>query len=127
NGQLLTTLTPYSLIQTKGVSVALADIDGDRRDELLTIPISDSSQLRAWRYSTTTKRFSLMAQTYVYDKRLLNGFTVTAGDLDNDGRAEMVVAPRRSGSSVSVVRYVGTSLRVMQQFHPYPVVFSSGL
>lgn len=127
NGQLLTTLTPYSLVQTKGVSVALGDIDGDRRDELITIPIAGASQLRVWRYNASTKRFILMAQTYVYDKRLLNGFTVSAGDLDNDGRAEMVVAPRRSGSSISVVRYSTTSLRVTQQFRPYPVTFTTGL
>lgn len=127
SGALVTSFVPYGVNGVRGVSVALADLNGDGQDELLTVPIAGAALLRVWRYAPATKRFSQIAQLYVYDRHLLNGFTVTAGDLDGNGQADIVVAPRRSGSSLTILRWQNNALQPVRKLRPYPVAFSTGV
>lgn len=127
-GQELAHFNPYSTSRRTGVAVAVADINGDGKDELLTIPATGTSQLRAFQYNPETKKFTALAQTFVYNKRETNGFTLATGDLNNDGRADVVVAPRTRGRSVTVMTLEGeNNLRRLSSFRPYPTLFRSGL
>ncbi len=127
-GKLVASFNPYPTESKTGVAVATGDVDGDGIDELLTIPAKSSAQLRVWKYSTTTKKFTQLAQLFVYDRTSRQGFTVAAGDLDSDGRAEMVVTARANARSVSIVKFgTDNKLSVLRRFTPYPIQFTSGM
>lgn len=127
SGKLMTSFSPYPVNPKSGVAVAMGDINADGKDELLTIPAKGPSQLRAFSYNASTKKFTQIAQIFVYNKSQLNGFTVATGDLDLDGRADIVVAPRTNGSSINILKLSGSSFKNVSHFRPYPLTFKSGI
>ncbi len=127
SGAVVATFSPYPVNSKNGVAVAVGDVNGDGKDELITIPAKGPPQLRVFTYNPANKRFTQLAQTFVFDRNLTNGFSVAAGDLTLDGRAEIVVAPRTNGTSVAVLNLKGSTLRKISQFRPYPTTFRSGL
>lgn len=127
-GQLIASFNPYPTERKIGVSVAVADVNGDGLDEIVTVPAKSSAQIRVWRYDSATKKFKQVAQAFAYDRASRQGFTVAAGDLDLDGRAEIVVSARANARSVSIlVLDANNTLRVIRRFNPYPVQFTTGL
>ena len=76
-----------------GVNVALADIDGNGSLEVITGPGPGSEP--------QVKVFSLSGREIhsflAYDQKFRGGVKVAAGDLNNDGQAEIVTAPASGG------------------------------
>lgn len=127
-GVKITEFNPYPTIRGTGVSVAAGDVNGDGRDELITVPAKGTSQVRIFSYDQTTKKFVAYAQGFAFDRRLLNGFSIASADLDLDGRAEIIVAPRTNGKTVTVWRVTSNkTLRKIVAFTPYPITPASGL
>lgn len=128
SGKLLTSFNPYSTDRGIGVSVATGDLNGDGTDEIITTPAKGAAQVRVWKFDPTVKKFGRIAQMFAYDRSQRQGFTVTAGDLDADGRAELAVTPRVRGSSVVILRLdTGNALRQVKRFTPFPIQFTTGL
>lgn len=127
-GKQVASFSPYPTEQKTGVSVATGDMNGDGIDEVITVPAKSTSQVRIWSFDNSTKKFKQLAQGFAYDRSARQGFTVTAGDLNADGRAEVVVAPRANGRSIAVVRLdEQNAVRLVKRFNPYPIQFTSGL
>lgn len=127
-GKLVTTFNPYPTDKKTGVAVATGDVNGDGVDELLTVPAKGLSQIRVWQYNTTTKKFTQLAQTLAFDKNSKQGFTLASGDLDQDGRAEIVIAPRLNGRSIMVLRLdAKNALTSVRRFTTFPISFSTGI
>lgn len=127
-GKKIMGFNPYPTERRIGVAVASGDVNGDGIDELITVPAKASAQVRVWKYDATTKKFTQIAQSFVYERTARQGFTVTAGDLDLDGRAEIVTAPRANGRSVVITRLdVNNKLQQVRRFSPYSAGFTSGL
>jgi hypothetical protein len=127
-GKKIMGFNPYPTERRIGVAVASGDVNGDGVDELITVPAKASAQVRVWQYNTATKTFTQIAQSFVYDRTARQGFTVTAGDLDFDGRAEIVTTPRANGSSIIITRLdVNNKLQQVRRFSPYSAGFTSGL
>ncbi len=126
-GNLVASFQPYPTNSTSGVAVALGDINADGRDELLTIPAKGPAQLRAFTYDRSTKKITQLAQTFVFDRSQQNGFTLAMGDLNVDGRSDVIVAPRTNGASVSVLKFANQQFTTVTVFKPFNRVFSSGL
>lgn len=127
-GKLITSFNPYSTERQTGVSVATGDLNGDGIDEIITVPAKSSAQIRAWRYDTTSKKFTRLAQLFAYDRSQRQGFTVASGDLDGDGRAEIAVTARTNARSVAVLRLTSSNaLQVIKRFNPYPIQYTTGL
>ncbi len=127
-GVELAKFTPYPTEKKTGVSVAVGDVNGDGIDEIITVPAKSSAQVRVWSFITTTKKFKQLSQLFAYDRVSRQGFTVAAGDLNLDGRAEIVVAPRANGRSIAVLRLDSSNgLKVIKRIAPFPILFTSGL
>lgn len=119
---------PYSTQRGTGVSLAAGDVDGDGRDELITVPMKGPAQVRIFRFDPTTKKFAAYAQGFAYRRTVLNGFSVASADLNLDGRAEIIVAPRTRGQTVTVLEVTtAKTLKKTLVFNAYPMIPVSGL
>lgn len=127
SGRQYASISPYPVSGKNGAAVAIGDVNGDGYDDLIVVPAKGTSQVRVYGYNPTNKKFNLWAQGFAYAKTATNGFTVAAGDLNNDGRAEIVVAPRTNGGSVVVLGMSGNTLKKLNQFSPYGKTISSGI
>ncbi len=76
-----------------GVGLATGDVNGDGLTELLvTVGPNERSIVKV--YSNT---FGVLQQFYAYPKTFMGGVVMTAGDVDNNGVDEVIVAPRSAG------------------------------
>lgn len=127
-GKRITEFNPYPTQRKTGVSLAAGDIDGDGREELITVPMKGTSQVRVFTFNTTTKKFVSYTQGFAYAKTLLSGFSVASADLNLDGRAEIIVAPRTKGRSVTVWQVTTEKkFKKLSSFNAYPITPTSGL
>jgi matrixin/VCBS repeat protein/FG-GAP repeat protein len=114
-----------------GVRVASCDLDGDGRAEIITAAgPGGGPHVRAWRLGDggATELFGF----YAYAATFAGGVFVACGDLDGDGRAEIVTGSDAGGPpSVRVWKVHGTppELTVTQviEFEPYHSAFRGGV
>ena len=79
------------------VNFATGDLDGDGKDEVVTVPAADQpAHLRVFK-KTGDDPLQLLADTFVYDTNFNKGANITVGDLDGDGQDEIAVAPAQQG------------------------------
>lgn len=87
---------PYNKSFQGGASVASCDLNGDGFNEIITAPgPSGSPFIRIFDQSGQAK---FIPGFYAYDVQLRSGINVACGDLDGDGQAEIVTAPKFGGS-----------------------------
>jgi len=127
-GGYITQFNPYPASRYIGVEVAVADVNADGFEEIITVPARGTPQVRVFTYNATTKKFTAIAQSFLLDKNLKSGFFLSAGDLNLDNRAEIVIASRASAKTITVYSLTdkNTFLRVAR-FSPYNVTFRTGI
>ncbi len=77
-----------------GVSVTVADVTGDGREEIITGPGQGGGpHVRVFDLNG-----NLLSQFFAYDPSDRNGIVVTAGDVNGDGVAEILVTPQLGGT-----------------------------
>jgi hypothetical protein len=93
-GQVVREWFAYDPDQRGGVTVAVGDTDGDGRMEVVTGPGSGHTpEVRVFDARTGNQTRAMMA----YAPGFTGGVFVAAGDLDGDGRAEVVTGPGAGG------------------------------
>ncbi|MBA4373404.1 MAG: hypothetical protein C0402_11165 [Thermodesulfovibrio sp.] len=85
-----------------GVNVAAGDFDGDRKDEIVTADASKTTTVRILAYDASTATINDSGATFEAYASQTGGVTVAVGDVDGDGVAEIVTAPRTAGDGVTV-------------------------
>jgi subtilisin-like proprotein convertase family protein len=105
-----------------GAYVAVGDIDGDGKAELITgggpgggprVQVFASADLMKNQANT-------MANFFAGDQNNRGGIRIAAKDLDGDGKAEVVTgAGTNGGSRVSVYRKAAQGLALLQEFDAY--------
>ncbi|MEI7497909.1 MAG: S8 family serine peptidase [Candidatus Falkowbacteria bacterium] len=109
-GKLLLSFSPYAKSFRGGIQVATGDVDGDGRVEIITAPGKGGGP--------HVKIFSdqkiLKGQFMALPKNFTGGIQVATGDVDGDGRVDIVITPLTDGSEQ--VRYFTATGKLLGQF-----------
>jgi len=105
-----------------GVTVACGDVDGDGVDEIIA---GQESLGEAWvKVYKVNAQKTIVANFKAYEKKMECGVSVAAGDIDSDGKDEIITGAGRSGTPEVRVFKNGKKIWDVWPFHP---VFSGGL
>jgi hypothetical protein len=120
-GKLQHMFFAYDKKSRGGVSVALADVDGDGNLEVITGPgKGDEPLIKIFSISGNLKSSFL-----AYEKRFKGGVEIAAGDVNGDGQAEIVTGPGPSGGPH--VKIFNSSGVMLSQFFAFDAKYSAGL
>src|SRR5262249_54108377 len=113
----------FDLQIPSGVTVAVADVNGDGVPDVVAAPGAGGGP--------DVKVFSgasgaLLRHFYAYAPGFQGGLFVAAGDVDGDGKADVVVAPG-AGGGPDVKVFSGASGALLRHFFAYDPGFHGGL
>lgn len=121
SGKLLGSFFAYDKKFRGGVNVTIGDVDTDGQDEIITGPGPGAEPL--------IKVFSMggvLENSFLaYDKNFKGGVSVAVGDINNDGRLEIVSGPGAGGGPhVRIFNYSG---QVISNFFAYDKNYRGGI
>ncbi|MEO7804202.1 MAG: hypothetical protein ABIS18_07400 [Actinomycetota bacterium] len=115
---------------TGGVNVAMGDVDGDLRDEIIVGAggqANSTAHVKVYKYNPlATTKFSELFNFYAYNLNFHGGVFVAAGNVDSAPGDEIITgAGPGGGAHVRVWKRVGT--QTIESFGFYPWSFSGGV
>ena len=106
-----------------GVSVAAGDVNGDGRVDVITGPGPGGGPLvRVW----SGVDFTEIVGFFAYDPAFTGGVSVAAGDVDGDGRADIITGPGPGGGP-HVRVFSGADFHEIGGFFAYDPAFGGGV
>mgnify|MGYP002780303786 FL=1 len=95
-GGVLASFWAYASNVVGGVNVAAGDVDGDGRAEVVSAPAAGfAPHVRVWRIEEGVP--TEVGSFYAFESAFTGGAFVSVGDLDGDGRAEILASPGVGG------------------------------
>ncbi len=116
NGQLIRSFMAYAPSFTGGVTVAAGDTNGDRKADIITgagpgggphVEVFSGANL------------GLLASFFAYDPGFRGGVFVAGGDVNGDGRADIVTGPGVGGGA-HVKAFSGVDGTILTSFIAFP-------
>lgn len=120
-GKLLGSFFAYDKKYRTGVHVALADLNGDGQMEIITGPGSGSEPM----VKIFTPQGKLQTSFLAYDKNFKGGVSVATGDVNGDGRIEIITGPGIGGGPH--VRVFSQAGKVLASFFAYDKNYRGGI
>ncbi|MDP2656511.1 MAG: S8 family serine peptidase [bacterium] len=114
SAKLLTQFFAYDKKFRGGINIAMGDINSDGTDEIVVIPESSGGpQIRIFKQDGT-----VIGQFFAYDKTMRTGWSVAVGDIDGDGKAEIITASRANDAQVRVFNDKGEQKEMWATYSP---------
>ncbi len=120
-GKLLGSFFAYDKNSRGGVSVSLGDVDGDGQDEIITGPGAGLEPLIKIFSVKGTLKNSFLA----YDKKFKGGVNVATGDVNADGKIEIISAPGAGGGPH--IRIFNNRGEVLSNFFAFDQSYHGGV
>lgn len=115
----------YDTSYTGGVTVAAGDVDGDGKAEVITAPATGATTTNKVQVVSVTSAGTKLVSSFSIPDALA-GVNVAVGDLDNDGKVEILAGPTNNASSkVRVFR--GTDGMEISSFNAFDTTFAGGI
>jgi hypothetical protein len=92
---------PFGKKYSGGVNVIAADVNGDGDDELVVAARRGKRAVKVYNWRSRQQRVKKMDGT----RGFTGGNTIAAGDLDFDGKDEVIAAPRQGSTKIAVFDY----------------------
>jgi hypothetical protein len=123
DGSPLTAFFAFDPRFTGGVRVAAGDVDGDGRADIVSAAgPGGGPKVRVLREAHA----ALIGSFFALDARFTGGLDVAAGDVDGNGRSDVVVtAGPGGGPQVAVFR--GADFSLLQTYFAYDPAFAGGV
>ena len=116
-------LLPYTPNFRGGVRVATGDVNGDGTLDIITAPgAGGGPHIMVFDGRTG----GAIASFFAYDPRFTGGLFVAAGDVNGDGRADIITAPG-AGGGPHIRVFSGLNLQVITEFMAYSPQYFGGV
>src|SRR6266540_4239278 len=120
-GADIRTFLPYGTTFTGGVNVALGNVNGDGTPDIITGVLgSGPSLIKVFDGAT-----GIAIQDFIAFPGFLGGVSVAAGDVDNDGHADIIVGAG-AGGGPHVKVFSGVTGAELASFFAYSPAFAGG-
>jgi hypothetical protein len=123
NGGVLYNFTAYDTAYRGGVRVAAGDVNGDGKADIITAP---GAGIAAIVKVFSGANGSLLSSFQALGAGFSGGAFIAAGDVDGDGRADIVTGSG-SGSAPRVNVYSGATGGLLRSFLAYDAAFTGGV
>ncbi len=121
DGRLLKNLTPFEEEFTGGAFVAVGDVSGDSKPEVIVAAASGEPRVVVLDPLTGAVKAHFLA----YDMAFGGGVRLAVGDVDGDGRAEIVTAPG-TGGGPHIRVFDGAGRNLGRDYMAYDSAFRGG-
>lgn len=111
---LLNWFWAYQQSYKGGVNVKLADIDGDNKVDILTVPTGNGGpNIRVFKYNSINSSFELLDWKMAYQESFRGGVNMAFSDVDKDGNYEIVTSPKNwGGPNVRLYEYNSSTSKI---------------
>ena len=115
--------SPFETSFSGGNYVASGDVNGDGKADII-VSAGESGGPRIKIFSG--KDGTVLEDFFAFDSSLRTGAHVAAGDVNADGRADLIAAPGVGGGSLVRI-FTGATATVMREFFAYDTDFRGGI
>jgi len=127
--------SPYSKSFHGGVTVAVGDVNGDGRKDIITgTGAGSAAQVKVYSGAALIGANGKMTATtpnpirnfMAFDTSYRGGVSVAAGDIDGDGAAD-IIAGKNSGDAMDVRAFSGKTGSTLADFSAFDITFKGGV
>src|SRR5207302_980821 len=114
---------PYDMGFTGGVRVAVGDVNGDGTPDIVCAAgPGGGPDVKVY----SGKDLSLLFSFFAYDMRFTGGVYVASGDVNGDGKAD-IICGAGSGGGPNITVFSGADFSRLLSFFPYDPAFTGGV